>query len=615
MRRLRRAMKRNAENPYGVIIMGPDEPFAAAAFAALGRWTFRHRSALAPFALALAGLIASGIIHQHHAGWWVPVTAVTAAAVLILGFPLRVLHRRKAGRRIAGVLARLWDRLGIGRAIERAYATAVIAGAGGWLAAAIASGPAARPLPGIEAALTVLLGIPWWTHRRRRAKVRVERTVEGWDGLADNIGLPGSRIASVVVDTWGWTARVILRKGTTSEQAIAQVPAIESALGTRKGSIRIIPDDGHAGTVFMRVTETDPHASVIPWPGATARSIAAPVDLGVSDDGRTVSALLLRRNVLIGGTTGAGKSGLLSVIIAALAACPDAVLWGVDLKGGMELQPWASCLDRLATTPEQACALFRDAVGWLNRRAREKAAQGSRVLDPSPDDPALVIIVDEYAELPDEAHDCADSAARRGRAVAVNLIAATQKPTQAAMGRDTAVRSQMDVRIALRVRERRDTDLIIGQGSLAAGWNAHALTRPGEFLVSSPEHPVPERSRAYLITDDQVARQAAAWTASRPALPDGGPDVPPDEPEPDHDGQAGPGGMPADDDSARPEPEAALWEALCAAGDDGATVADLMAACGMGRSWVYYRLSALADAGRAVQASRGTWRAVPGDAP
>ena len=67
-----------------------------------------------------------------------------------------------------------------------------------------------------------------------------------------------------------------------------------------------------------------------------------------------------------------------------------------------------------------------------------------------------IIIIDEYAELPAEAHDCADSIARSGRAVAENLIAATQRPTQAAMGKDTAVRSQMDVRICLRVRERRD---------------------------------------------------------------------------------------------------------------------------------------------------------------
>jgi len=36
----------------------------------------------------------------------------------------------------------------------------------------------------------------------------------------------------------------------------------------------------------------------------------------------------------------------------------------------------------------------------------------------------------------------------------------------------------MDVRICLRVRERRDTDLVLGQGSFNAGWHSHALTRP-----------------------------------------------------------------------------------------------------------------------------------------
>jgi len=47
------------------------------------------------------------------------------------------------------------------------------------------------------------------------------------------------------------------------------------------------------------------------------------------------------------------------------------------------------------------------------------------------------------------------------RAVAVNLVAATQRPTQKAMGQG-AVRSQMDVRISFRVRERKDVDPDIG---------------------------------------------------------------------------------------------------------------------------------------------------------
>ncbi len=81
--------------------------------------------------------------------------------------------------------------------------------------------------------------------------------------------------------------------------------------------------------------------------------------------------------------------------------------------------------------------MFRDAVARLNERAERMAAEGKRLWEPTPDDPALIIIVDEYAETPDEAHDCADSIARSGRAVAVNLIAATQRPTQSAMGKNT----------------------------------------------------------------------------------------------------------------------------------------------------------------------------------
>ncbi|MER6948843.1 hypothetical protein ABT294_32965 [Nonomuraea sp. NPDC000554] len=131
-----------------------------------------------------------------------------------------------------------------------------------------------------------------------------------------------------------------------------------------------------------------------------------------------------------------------------LTACPDVLVWGVDLKRGMELQPWASCLDRLATSPREADALFADAVTLLDGRADHLARHGHRTWEPSPDAPALIILVDEYAELVDEAPDAeapeafvhADSIARRGRAFAVQLVAVTQRPSQKAMGKG-AVRS------------------------------------------------------------------------------------------------------------------------------------------------------------------------------
>ena len=305
-----------------------------------------------------------------------------------------------------------------------------------------------------------------------------------------------------------------------------------------------------------------------------------------------------------------------------LVACPDVVIWAVDLKNGMELKPWSSCIDRLATTPGQATALLADAVAILHARAGLLAATGRRVWEPSPGMPALVIVIDEYAELADDAPDAirhADSIARLGRAVTVTMIAATQRPTQKAMGQG-ALRSMMDIRVCFRVRERRDVDLILGQGMLAAGWNAHKLNAPGKFLVSAPEHDTPKRARAYLLTDEMVKATAARYAAHRPALdpisagacrarqaPGTATATAPLLASPPVTGPAVTGWW----DRARrgPDPEAVLWRALQDAPAEGIAVADLMAVTGMGRSWVYYRLAEHAAAGRAVQVSRGCWRA------
>ncbi len=348
-RRYRRRMRRYGRNRYGeypVLLIGPDEPLALIAAAVLGRWAYRHRSAFWPFIIAAAAFITAAAVHPHHGRYWLLAAVITIQVTITLAVPHRILWTKPAGQITEGLLSRLWQACGIDRPIERAYAASVVAVTGGWLAAAIAVGPASKPLPTIALIATVILGIPWWAHRRRRAKVRAERTIQTWPGIADNIGLPGSRITSIVVDVWGWTARVILRKGTTAEQAIDKLPAIESGLGLRRGSARAIPDPDKADRFTLRVIDTDPHARPIPWPGPSVTSITEEIELGLFEDGRPAKVLLLRRNALVGGIIDSGKSGILNVILGNLAACRDVVIWGVDLKGGMELEPWASCLER-----------------------------------------------------------------------------------------------------------------------------------------------------------------------------------------------------------------------------------------------------------------------------
>jgi DNA segregation ATPase FtsK/SpoIIIE-like protein len=165
-------------------------------------------------------------------------------------------------------------------------------------------------------------------------------------------------------------------------------------------------------------------------------------------------------------------------------------------------------------------SLLRDAVAVLQARAALLAAAGKRGWPISPAMPVLIIIIDEYAELAEQAPEAmtdTDSIARLGRAVAVTLITATQRPTQKAMGQG-AVRSQMDLRICFRVREPRDVDLVLGQGMLKAGWDAHNLNAPGKFLISAPSHDRPKRARAYLVTDQAVTETAGHYANVRPVL-------------------------------------------------------------------------------------------------
>jgi S-DNA-T family DNA segregation ATPase FtsK/SpoIIIE len=124
--------------------------------------------------------------------------------------------------------------------------------------------------------------------------------------------------------------------------------------------------------------------------------------------------------------------------------------------------------------------------------------------------------------------------------------------------------------------------LVLGQGLLSAGWHAHTLNALGKFLVSAPEHTTPKRARAYLVTDDDVARISAYYgprrsqldNVSRAALTLGlvvawyltnrSRDA---QSDPDVLGDTS-------DDYDITTPEGALWLALSTARDDGADIAN-----------------------------------------
>src|SRR5262249_33226049 len=163
--------------------------------------------------------------------------------------------------------------------------------------------------------------------------------------------------------------------------------------------------------------------------------------------------------------------------------------------------------------------------------------------------------------------------------------------------------------LCLRVRERKDVDLILGQGMLTAGWHANTLNAPGKFLLSAPGFDTPRRARAYLITDTDAAATAARHAPHRPDLDPGSaaalihPAAPTDP-------------APADQTSEPvADPEAAFWAALHAAPEAGLSIGDLMRATGKRRTWIYERLTHHTHTGHVTQVSRGRWRATTDHEP
>ena len=346
IRRQTRRARRAGLQPIVVI----ESPLPVPVVVLLARLAWRYRSEIAPAATAGAALGAGWWLHATHPHWWAFLLAVSDLA--------------------ASALFLFGGRVGLPRLAERFYAAATVLMAGGWLAVAGLLGPFTSPMPQVLGLGAFLLAVPWWAHRRRRARARVQRAIAAWPDIAKAVSLPGSKMQSATVDLWGWRARLRLARGQTIADATARIPAIESALGTYRGAVRIHPTgDGKANRCELRVLDTDPHAEAVPWPGPSARSITQPIDLGPFEDAEQCRVSFLRRHALFAGTTGSGKSGGLNVLMATLAACDDVVIWAIDLKNGMELSPWAPCIDRLATTASEAAALLADAVAILQARA------------------------------------------------------------------------------------------------------------------------------------------------------------------------------------------------------------------------------------------------------
>ncbi len=209
MRRQARLARRSGLQPMMVINTGDGFPETVGVL--LARWAWRYRSELAPLIVGAALMAAAWWLHHTRPHWWVPIAVLAGVA--------------------AWAVALFGARWRFPTLIERIYAAVTIYASGIWLSAATAVGPS---VPLLREALVIgalILSVPWWAHRRRRAKVTLERKLQAWPDIAKAIGLAGAEVMSATVDVWGWRARFRLARGQTIKDVVTKIPAIESGLG------------------------------------------------------------------------------------------------------------------------------------------------------------------------------------------------------------------------------------------------------------------------------------------------------------------------------------------------------------------------------------------------
>ncbi len=253
-----------------------------------------------------------------------------------------------------------------------------------------------------------------------------------------------------------------------------------------------IPDEVHFAQVDPAASATD---LVQRWRSAPRSTRFV---LGLGEGGPCELDLVADGpHALVGGTTGSGKSELLRTLVTSLALAnrPDELVFVlVDYKGGSAFAEAAQLPHTVGLItdldPHLADRALTSLGAELKRRERLLGAVAARDLAEyqargGPPLARLVLVIDEFRALAEELPTFLDGLVRiaaLGRSLGVHLVLATQRPGGIV---SADVRANVNLRIALRVRDAADSHDVID--SAAAASLPERL--PGRALVRTGARP------------------------------------------------------------------------------------------------------------------------------
>ena len=347
----------------------------------------------------------------------------------------------------------------------------------------------------------------------------LQQTAESLQSTLQEFGLH-SRVVGWISGPTVTTFKVQPGEG----ERVSRIASLEDdiALSLATDSVRIfapIPGTTHVGIeIPNRTRQTVAFGDILPYVTGGPLEFA----LGRDSEGQPMVADLAKMpHLLIAGTTGSGKSVVISSILMSLLmrTFPEDVrLIMVDPKR-VEFAPYDG-LPHLyvpvVTEPKQAASALQWAVSEMERRLKvfervgvrkistfnEKQAAGEfeKYDNPPQKLPYLVIVIDELSDLMMVAGKDVEASivriAQLGRAAGIHMIVATQRPSSNVV--TGLIKANITNRIGLTVATGIDSRVILDQTG------AEKLIGQGDMLFSRVDWGKPKRIQGCYVSDEEI---------------------------------------------------------------------------------------------------------------
>lgn len=304
------------------------------------------------------------------------------------------------------------------------------------------------------------------------------------------------------------------------------------ALAAPQGLIRIeapIPGKSLVGIEVPNIkSQIVSLKEMLSLPMLTDRSnlLRVPLGMDVSNSPQFIDINAMP-HILIAGTTGSGKSVLLSAWIATLLfrTTPDELrLILIDPKRVtfMPFDDIPHLLTNVITDLKDTISALDWAVKEMERRYELLASAKTRDIffyneqnnDPEKKMPFIVIIIDELADLmmfaSKKVEDSITRIAQKARAVGLYLVIATQRPSVDVI--TGLMKANIPARIAFNVSSMIDSRVIIDMPG------AEKLLGRGDMLFLSPNSSKPSRIQSPFVTDKETSSLVDFLKQSQPTV-------------------------------------------------------------------------------------------------